>query len=147
MGSDITEMNYIDLNKFALNIIEKMNYVSDYLVRQFSSIQHNSLELADDVETEADNFVASYLADFIHSRYPDINIDTEEDISKLDVASEYTVVIDSIDGSKHFLAGIPFFGTNISLKHNQTTLFSACAIPLSPAPHSPPRSRACSPRS
>lgn len=116
--------------RFAYQVIEKLPSINAYLENKYEQIQHEGFQAAQDVENEADIFVAQEWVKFIQAKFPSFNIDTEEALGKINIGGRYTVRIDSIDGSKHFRAGIPIFGSNISLRLNDETLFGACVHPM-----------------
>ena len=115
---------------FANEAIAKLPTISSYLAGKFEEIQHDGFQAAQDVESEADLFVAQEWVNFVQEKFPSFNIDTEEALGKIDVGGPYTVRVDSIDGSKHFHAGIPIFGSNISLHFGNEALFGACIHPM-----------------
>ncbi|GEM_PF-6760292 len=116
--------------RFASGVIEKLPTISFFLAEKYELIQHEGFQAAQDVENEADLFVAQEWVNFVQAKFPSFNIDTEEALGKIDIGSSYTVRVDSIDGSKHFRAGIPIFGSNISLRFGNETLFGACIHPM-----------------
>lgn len=115
---------------FAAEVVAKLPALSSYLASKFEEIQHDGFQAAQDVENEADLYIAREWVNFVQSRFPSFNIDTEEALGKIDVGGQYTVRVDSIDGSKHFRSGIPIFGSNISLRTNGGVLFGACIHPM-----------------
>lgn len=118
------------VENFAEEAVNKLDYINSYLLEKFENLHHEGLQEAQDVENEADQYIAKEWVGFIKTNFPFFNIDTEETLGKIDIGSQYTVRIDSIDGSKHFRAGIPIFGSNISLRLGNETLFGACSHPI-----------------
>jgi myo-inositol-1(or 4)-monophosphatase len=118
------------IERFAYEVIDKLPSISSYLAEKYELIQHEGFQAAQDVENEADLFIAKEWVDFVQTKFPSFNIDTEEALGKINISSRYTVRVDSIDGSKHFRAGIPIFGSNISLRFDNETLFGACIDPM-----------------
>lgn len=115
---------------FAAEVVAKLPSINSYLAEKFEELQHDGFQAAQDVENEADVHIAREWVNFVQSRFPSFNIDTEEALGKIDVGGQYTVRVDSIDGSKHFRSGIPIFGSNISLTTNDKVLFGACIHPM-----------------
>ncbi|PLX24444.1 hypothetical protein C0580_05155 [Candidatus Parcubacteria bacterium] len=67
-----------------------------------------------DFFTKADTESEKAILDILKAAYPDYNIFSEED-GKTDKGSEYTFVIDPLDGSNNFVTGIPNFSVSIAL--------------------------------
>ncbi|MFA5262846.1 MAG: inositol monophosphatase [Opitutaceae bacterium] len=61
-------------------------------------------------------------------RYPEHNIISEE-MGHMHGNSEFTWVIDPLDGTSNFVAGIPWFGVHIGLLQNSTTILAAMYLP------------------
>lgn len=124
------ESQFKIVEKFAEESINKLHETSIYLSGQFENLQHDGCQNAHDVANEADTYIATEWVKFMTQKFPSFNIDTEEAVGKVNIGSQYTVRIDSIDGSKHFRSGIPIFSSNISLSYENQTLFGACAHPI-----------------
>jgi myo-inositol-1(or 4)-monophosphatase len=77
-------------------------------------------------DTQANNAILKYL----EANYPDISIISEEakEISK---KSEYSFVVDPIDGTRNFVRNIPIFFIGIGLVKNNQTLMSITYNPMS----------------
>ncbi|QIM19675.1 phosphatase [Leucobacter coleopterorum] len=78
--------------------------------------------------TEFDRAVEQMLRDRIHHRYPDHGIVGEEFAAELPDA-EFVWIMDPIDGTKQFIAGIPVFTTLIALCHNGTPVVGLIDAP------------------
>ena len=78
--------------------------------------------------TETDLLIERTLRDMIADRYPDHGILGEEHGSSNE-AAEYVWVIDPIDGTLAFVAGVPVYGTLIGLAHNGRPLFGVIDHP------------------
>lgn len=70
-----------------------------------------------DFATEADSASEKKITKIIQQNFPDHNIVGEED-GKIDNGSEYTWVIDPIDGTFSFEIGYPSYGVSIGLLKN-----------------------------
>ena len=64
--------------------------------------------------TEADRYAEALLRDRILARFPDHGIIGEE-FGTVNAEAEFVWVLDPIDGTKSFVAGVPLFGTLIAL--------------------------------
>ncbi len=119
------------LDEFVQNVTAYSMEISEYLRDSYVSTNHDGWQMSQDVETCSDKYVAQRWLVFIRNTYKGINIIAEESIGRLDTNGLFTVRIDSIDGSKHFRAGIPVFCSNFSLHKGEEALFAACMNPLS----------------
>lgn len=70
-----------------------------------------------DMVTETDKMVERYLCDNILQKYPDHAIIAEESGNSFG-SSEFTWVIDPIDGTTNFIYGFPAYAISIGIKHN-----------------------------
>lgn len=69
---------------------------------------------ASDFRTKADTQAEKAILTALQEAFPDFNIYSEE-AGKIDKKSEYTFVIDPLDGSNNFVLGIPTFCVSIGL--------------------------------
>ena len=69
------------------------------------------------------------LRKLIASKFPTHNILGEEK-GFLDNKSDFTWIIDPIDGTKAFAAGIPLFGLMISLKYKESYILGLVDQPI-----------------
>ncbi|MBO4643724.1 MAG: histidinol-phosphatase [Alphaproteobacteria bacterium] len=67
--------------------------------------------------TQADKNSERIMRDLLKERFPDHGIVGEE-YGKENENAEFVWVLDPIDGTKSFIAGVPLFGTLIALLHN-----------------------------
>ncbi len=67
-----------------------------------------------DFFTKADTESERAILDILKKEYPDYNIYSEED-GKTNNGSEYTFIIDPLDGSNNFVVGVPNFSVSIGL--------------------------------
>lgn len=73
-----------------------------------------SKEIVTKYDKESDRIIISELQKF----FPEHNLLTEES-GRIDNGSEYTWIIDSLDGTGNFASGNPFFSVSIALKHGE----------------------------
>lgn len=81
------------------------------------------------VLTETDLEIGSYLVGKIQEFYPEHNIIDEESGTK-DNKSEYTWVIDPIDGTSNFAMGLPMYGIIIGLLNKGVPVAGGVALPF-----------------
>ncbi|HSA84077.1 MAG TPA: inositol monophosphatase [Patescibacteria group bacterium] len=80
------------------------------------------------VLTETDLAIGKLLIEKIKQTYPDYNI-IDEETESIDNHSEYTWVIDPIDGTSNFANGVPTYGIMLGLLKNQTPIAGGFIIP------------------
>ncbi len=80
------------------------------------------------VLTEADLAVGKFIIEEIQNSYPDHNI-IDEETGVMDKKSEYTWVIDPIDGTANFASGIPLYGIMLGLLEKDEPLAGGFVLP------------------
>lgn len=80
------------------------------------------------VLTQADLDIGKFIIGKIFEIYPDYNI-IDEEAGVIDKKSEYTWVIDPIDGTSNFAVGAPGYGIIIGLLHNEVAIAGGVALP------------------
>lgn len=80
------------------------------------------------VLTETDLAVGKLLVEKVKQTYPDYNI-IDEEAGVVDNHSEYTWVIDPIDGTSNFAVGVPTYGIMMGLLKNETPIAGGFIIP------------------
>lgn len=80
------------------------------------------------VLTETDIKIGELLVSRVREAYPDHNI-IDEEAGVIDNQSEYTWVIDPIDGTSNFANGIPMYGVMIGLLHDSMPIAGGIALP------------------
>jgi myo-inositol-1(or 4)-monophosphatase len=81
------------------------------------------------VLTDTDLVIGKLLIDKVKQAYPDHNI-IDEEAGVIDNHSEFTWVIDPIDGTSNFAAGVPMYGIMLGLLQNETPLAGGMALPF-----------------
>ncbi|MFH0818536.1 MAG: inositol monophosphatase family protein, partial [Patescibacteria group bacterium] len=82
-----------------------------------------------DIVTVADYAAEKIILNQIKNKYPDYNILAEESGS-FDKGSDYTFIIDPLDGTRNFILGIPLFATTIALAYKDKVIEGVCFDPL-----------------
>lgn len=80
------------------------------------------------VLTEADIAIGDYLVGECRRAFPDYNI-IDEEAGAIDNGSQYTFVIDPVDGTSNFANGLPHYGTMIGLLDGGTPVAGAIVLP------------------
>ncbi len=81
------------------------------------------------IVTQADFESEEAVTGIIRSRFPKHNIFSEES-GFLDNHSTYTWMIDPLDGTSNFAAGIPWFGTLITLFEDNRPVMAGATLPV-----------------
>jgi myo-inositol-1(or 4)-monophosphatase len=103
------------------------------LLRHFGRIKHiRQKEHPSSVVCEADLASEKYIIQRIRARFPDHGIIAEES-GFIRGGSEYTWVIDPLDGTSNFIAGIPWFGAQLGILHRGKPVVTAIYVPVSDA--------------
>lgn len=80
------------------------------------------------VLTDADLAIGKYLVGKVKEVYPEHNI-LDEEAGIVDNQSDYTWVIDPIDGTSNFANGVPMYGIMIGLLQGETPIAGGIALP------------------
>lgn len=78
--------------------------------------------------TAADTAAEAFLRDTIGEVYPDHGIFGEEG-SRVDRPGPFRWIIDPIDGTRSFAAGVPLFGVLLALEHESVPIIGCCHFP------------------
>lgn len=81
------------------------------------------------IVTEADLESEKIIIDLIRNAYPDHNIISEE-AGFISNNSEFTWVIDPLDGTSNFASGIPWFGVLITLFKQDSPIMAGAYLPV-----------------
>lgn len=97
-----------------------------YFNKPVSSTQKESQS---SIVTVADLESEKLIVNMIRARFPDHNILSEE-CGLIDNKSEYTWIIDPLDGTSNFASGIPWFGVLITLLKDNNPVMAGAYLPL-----------------
>jgi myo-inositol-1(or 4)-monophosphatase len=84
---------------------------------------------ANDLLTKYDIEVNDLILKYLENKYPDFSIISEE-ASEITKGSEYSFVVDPIDGTRNFVRNIPVFFIGIGLVKDKKTLLSITYNPI-----------------
>ena len=116
-------MSYSDFLIKSLTEVSKIALGSFGRVRGVSKGQDNNQVL-----TETDLAIGKLLISKIKKDYPNHNI-IDEEAGVIDNNSDYTWVIDPIDGTSNFANGVPLFGIIVGLLHKDKPLAGGVSLP------------------
>jgi myo-inositol-1(or 4)-monophosphatase len=100
-------------------LLHNLGKISDYDVKESQS----SIVTAADIESE------KKIIEIILAKFPDHNTLGEE-TGFQNRNSEFTWVIDPLDGTSNFAAGLPWFGVIICVLTNSIPVMSGCFLPV-----------------
>jgi myo-inositol-1(or 4)-monophosphatase len=116
--------------QFKATLLECVAMGGDVLRRSFGRLVHpRQKEAASSIVCDADLAAEKRILRHIRAWFPGHNTIAEE--SGRDWrGSEYTWVIDPLDGTSNFVAGIPWFGVQIALLRGLKPILGAMYLPL-----------------
>ncbi|MCX8166556.1 MAG: inositol monophosphatase [Candidatus Micrarchaeota archaeon] len=105
-----------------------MSFSSSYLHREFTKHTfHKREKEKHDFVTDCDLFIEDKFRDLVLRHWPDSSIVAEERNSRKGTG-KYTFIIDPIDGTNNFSAGIPVYGTSISVFKENEPYYSIVSL-------------------
>jgi myo-inositol-1(or 4)-monophosphatase len=112
--------------EFIISCLEESSKIA---TEKFGKVTH-TIKPGDSnqVLTEADLAIAALIIEKIKKEYPDYNI-IDEETGVIDNKSEFTWVIDPIDGTSNFAMGVPTYGIMIGLLQGSTPVAGGFALP------------------
>jgi len=120
----------IDLDLVALTLLDAAEAASDQTLPLFRTplAIDNKLAVGFDPVTEADRAAETAIREVITARFPDHAVVGEEWGNT--GASDFTWIIDPIDGTRSFISGAPVWGTLIALAYQGTAIAGLMAQPF-----------------
>jgi len=112
-------MNLKLVQRFSINLAEKSGKI---LISNLDKIEIVKLKDRQDIATNIDYKIENLIINSIKKNFPEHNINTEER-GIIKGNSDYTWIIDPLDGSKHYIRKIPLFDVSIALKHKNEIIF------------------------
>jgi len=113
-----------------VHIIRAARKGGKILRRYFGESLETSIKSSvSDLTTKADTESEEEILQVLKSEFPDYNIWSEE-VGRVDNESQYTFVVDPLDGTSNFVAGIPTFSVSIALQRRDTTLLGVVYSPF-----------------
>lgn len=103
----------------------------DLILRRLNDLDNITVELKgqNDYVSEVDRLAEQDIIETIHRNYPDHAIIGEES-GKRETDSDYTWVIDPLDGTTNFLHGFPVFSVSIAIKYRGRLEYGVIYDPL-----------------
>ncbi|MFN8258355.1 MAG: inositol monophosphatase [Bacteroidales bacterium] len=117
-------------NNMKNTLLEALKQAASIQISCFGKPQNEKAkESISSVVTEVDLKSENKIIEIIRSDYPMHNILSEE-CGFIDNKSEYTWIIDPIDGTSNYAAGIPWFGILIAILHNGNPIIAGACLPF-----------------
>src|SRR3990170_6174917 len=82
-----------------------------------------------DILTTADKESEEIITEIIHKNFPNHAIFSEES-GDIYGGNEFQWVMDPLDGTKHYIKGLPFFAVSLVLRNHEEPLIAFTYIPL-----------------
>ena len=102
---------------------------SAFLKKQFCTGHAGSKKADGTLVSAADHGSDARIIKILRKAFPDDAILTEES-GELAGSNDYRWIVDPLDGTHNFLAGIPLFGILLALEKAGEIILSVCAFPL-----------------
>jgi len=111
------------------SLLECVGIGGEVLRDYFGKLLHpRQKEAASSIVCEADLASEKRILQHIRAHYPDHNIIAEESGCTWR-GSQYTWVIDPLDGTSNFVAGIPWFGVQVAILRGRKPIMGAMYLP------------------
>lgn len=116
----------MDYKTFAVNSLEKACQIA----REYFGEVAVTTKPGDNnqVLTEADLEIGKFLVKEIEKIFPEFNI-IDEELGVINNGSDFSWVIDPIDGTSNFAAGLPFYGIMLGLINKDKPIAGGVALP------------------
>lgn len=115
-------------SKFSKVAIAAAKEAGDFLMKDFGKVKVLQYKDRQDILTNIDLKSEKAIIKKIKQNFPDHNIISEEKGYE-DLKSEYTWVIDPIDGTKHYLRKMPIFCVSIALMKDKEVILGVVYAP------------------
>ncbi|MCX6764518.1 MAG: inositol monophosphatase family protein [Candidatus Nealsonbacteria bacterium] len=116
------------INNFKKIAIEAAKEAGKMLMKNFNKATVIKYKDRQDVLTDADLRAEKIIINKIKSNFPDHNIISEEK-GEENLKSEYTWIIDPLDGTKHYIRKIPIFCVSIALQKKEEIIVGVVFFP------------------
>lgn len=113
--------------KFIEESLKKASIISSSNFNKVSGVSKGDDN--NQVLTQTDIEVGKLLVSLFQKEFPEYNI-IDEEAGVIDKGSEFTWVIDPIDGTSNYAAGVPNYGTMIGLLKNDIPIAGGISLPF-----------------
>jgi myo-inositol-1(or 4)-monophosphatase len=120
----------MNITSFQTVITRILYKAGDVLLKHFGKVSHIKVkESLSSVVSEADLESEKAIIEIITKDFPEHNIISEESGYNYK-GSEYTWIVDPLDGTSNFVAGLPWFGILIAVMKDHTPVAGGAYIPV-----------------
>ena len=116
------------MSSFRRTAVEAAKKAGDFLDRNFGkvskTIKKENNSYVTDLDLKAENIIIS----LIRRNFPEHNVLSEE-AGKIGGNSEYTWIIDPLDGTHNYMVGIPLYGVSIALMKADKIMLGVVYMP------------------
>ncbi len=117
-----------------LPLLQELTDLADEIAMHYFLSWHSGQSLKIEIKadhspvTQADQEIEQKVRDILTDRYPEMVVFGEE-FGLGDASAPLKLIIDPIDGTKNFIAGIPFFGSLMAIEENGVLTSSMVSMP------------------
>jgi myo-inositol-1(or 4)-monophosphatase len=122
-------MKSLDLTEIKDFILPLVKHAGEILLYGFETVEVLKWKDRQDICTNIDLKIETLLTKNILKKFPDHHIFTEEQGELGLKSSDYTWIIDPLDGTKHYVRHLPIFNTSIALQYKDELIFGASVWP------------------
>lgn len=119
-------MNLKSVQQFSIDLAKKAGKI---LIANLDKIEIVTFKDRQDIATNIDYKVENLIVRKIKNKFPRHNINTEEK-GIIKGKSDYTWIIDPLDGSKHYIRGLPLFDVSIALQYKNEIILGIVYNPM-----------------
>lgn len=116
-----------DYTSFIRKVLKYASKIARFNFNKVSSSV--KYEDSNQVLTQTDIEIGKYIISEIKNNYPDYNI-IDEEAGVIDNNSEFTWVVDPIDGTSNFASGLSTYGIMIGLLHKDNPIAGGISLPF-----------------
>lgn len=116
-----------DAGALALTHFSGSGHVGDRVRLEFKG------KKADDPVTVADQQIEAFLRQAIRARFPDHGLLGEEQADDIAPGSEWVWVMDPLDGTANFAAGLPLWGVSVGVLQHGVPVVGCIWVPVGPS--------------
>lgn len=111
------------MNSINIDIVNEIIEVVKKAYEESKNIKNKNIKNKElnDIVTDVDLLMEEKIVSFIKEKFPEHSIYSEE-VGNDNKHNEYQWLIDPIDGTINFAAGLPLFATSIALRKNKDTV-------------------------
>lgn len=122
----MTTVDLVEIKNFILPLVQN---AGEILLNGFETVEVLKWKDRQDICTNIDVKIETLLTKNILKKFPDHHILTEEQGELGLKSSDYTWIIDPLDGTKHYIRHLPIFNTSVALQYKDELIFGASYWP------------------